>query len=93
MVMFINLGWDWLFSNVLGQYLARKFSELFFWSELKIKTVNKICCIESGSVTSSVWRLSEIMLEAALQCASLPISVIHLKDFKHTERMHLMTIN
>jgi len=32
-------------------------------------------------------------LEAALHCASLLISVIHLKDFRHTERMLLMTIN
>jgi hypothetical protein len=83
MVMFINLGWDWLFSSVLGEYLARKFSELIFWSELKIKTVNEICCIGSGSVTSSLWGLSEMALEAALQCAFLFVSVIHLKDFRH----------
>jgi hypothetical protein len=48
MVLFINLEWNWLFSNVLGEYLARKVSELIFWSELNIKTVNEICCIESG---------------------------------------------
>ena len=93
MVMFINLEWIWLFSNVLGEYLARKVSELIFWSELKIKTVNEICCIENGSVTSSLWGLCETTLEAALHCASLLISVIHLKDFRRTERMLLMTIN
>jgi hypothetical protein len=93
MVMFLNLGWDWLFSNVLGEYLARKFSELIFWSELNIKTVNEICCIDNGSVTSSLWGLSEMTLEVALHCASLLISVIHLKDFSHTERMLLMSIN
>ena len=93
MVMFINLGRDWLFSNVLGEYLARKFSELIFWAELKIKTVNEICCIENGSVTYSLWGMSE-MTEAALQCAALLlISVIHMKDFRRTERMHLITIN
>jgi hypothetical protein len=37
--------------------------------------------------------LSEMKLEAALHCASSIISVIRLKDFRHSERMLLMTIN
>ena len=91
--MFINLGWDWLLSNVAGEYLAKKFSELIFWSKLKIKMVNEICCIESGSVTSYFWGLSEMTLAAALQRVLLLISFIHLKDFRHTEMMQFMTIN
>jgi hypothetical protein len=83
----------WLLSNVLGEYLAKMFSELIFWAELKMKTVDKICCIENGSVNSSPWGSSEMTLEAALQWASLLISVIHFKDFRHAERMLLMTIN
>jgi len=46
MVMFVNLGRDWLFSNVLGEYLARKFSELIFWSELKIKQLMKFAALK-----------------------------------------------